>query len=205
MRLADRLVLLAALSVFGLVSVARADEGMWTYDNVPVAAIEKQHGFAPSPSWLEHLRLASVRINDGGSGSFVSPAGLILTNHHVALGCIQNLSSAEHDYVGQGFLAATRDEELACPGYEINVLLKIEDVTGKVQAAAPVGATPERASQAQRGEIARLETACARADSERCDVVNLYRGAQYHLYTYKKYSDVAPGLRAGAAGGLLRR
>ena len=74
---------------------ALADEGMWTFDNPPSQQLKQKHGFEPTKEWLDHVRLASVRFMDGGSGSFVSPDGLMITNHHVGLGCIQNVSSAE--------------------------------------------------------------------------------------------------------------
>ena len=95
---------------------------MWTYDNPPLAQLKAKHGFEPTQEWLDKVRLASVRFMDGGSGSFVSPDGLMITNHHVGLGCIQNVSSAENDFVKTGFYAATREKETACPGYEVNVL-----------------------------------------------------------------------------------
>ena len=197
------LVCVAAFLVAG--AFAWADEGMWTYDNIPASQWQSAYGFAPSAAWLERLRLASTRLNDGGSGSFVSPSGLIMSNHHVALNCIQNLSSQGHDYVNEGFYAATREQEPACPGYEVDVLLRIEDVTARVVAAAPQSASDEAASLARKAECARIEKTCVAGGAERCDVVNLYRGGQYHLYTYKKYTDVrlvfAPEQQTAFFGG----
>jgi hypothetical protein len=177
--------LAAALAVPGA-----AEEGMFTFDNPPAQQLQKAHGFTPSKQWLDHVRLASVRFNDGGSGSFVSPDGLMISNHHVGLGCIQNLSSAAHDHVSAGYLAESRDKEPACPGYEVNVLIAIEDVTARVLAAVKAGATDKVAHEARKAEIARVETECSRKTGLRCDVTTLYQGAVYHLYTYKKYTDV---------------
>jgi hypothetical protein len=116
------------VATFGVVALllaggATADEGMWTFDNPPAKRLLEVYGFTPTQQWLDQVRLASVRFNDGGSGSFVSPEGLMITNHHVGLGCVQNLSTREHDYVSEGYLAPSRDKEPACPGYEVNLLM----------------------------------------------------------------------------------
>src|SRR5580698_7746795 len=113
----------------------RADEGMWTFDNPPLAALRDRYGFTPTADWLDHLRLSSVRFQDGGSGSFVSPRGLVLTNHHVALGQLQKVSSPQKDYVADGFYAQSAAEELKCPDLELNVLVSMENVTSRVQGA----------------------------------------------------------------------
>jgi len=142
---------------------ARADEGMWTFDNPPLAQLKQRYGFEPGREWLDHLRLASVRFMDGGSGSFVSPEGLMITNHHVGAGCIQNVSSAEHDYLEDGFQAATRAEELPCPGYEVNVLVGTEDVTARVQGAVKEGQSDAAAREARKAETAAIANDCSRA------------------------------------------
>ena len=112
-----------------------ADEGLWTFDNPPVEILRSKHSFEATPQWLEHVRLSSVRVNDGGSASIISPEGLVLTNHHVAFNAIQELSSPEHDYIAKGFYAPTRKDELRCTDIELNVLESIDDVTGRVQGA----------------------------------------------------------------------
>src|SRR5262249_8946672 len=99
-----------------------ADEGMWTFDNPPLQQLKDRYGFTPTQQWLDHVRLSSIRFNDGGSGSFVSPNGLAITNHHVAFGQLQKLSNAKKDYVHDGFYARSRAEELKCPDLELNVL-----------------------------------------------------------------------------------
>ncbi len=114
----------------------RAEEGMWTFDNPPLKQLAEKYNFHPTQEWLDHLRLSSVRLNDGGSGSFVSPNGLLLTNHHVARGQLQKNSTAEHDYVRDGFYAATPDQEMKSPDLEVNVLVAMQDVTARVQGAA---------------------------------------------------------------------
>ena len=170
--------------------LARAEEGMWLFNEFPVQQVSKRYGFAPSPGWLDHLRLSSVRFNNGGSGSFVSPQGLAMTNHHVGRECIQALSTAGHDYIADGFYAATPGEELRCPELELNVLVGIEDVADKVNA----GVTPEMSdaerNQAQKAQMATLEKSCADLTGLRCDVVTLYEGGMFNLYRYKKYTDV---------------
>lgn len=135
-----------------------ADEGMWTFDNPPSKQLAEKHGFEPTKQWLDRVRLASVRFMDGGSGSFVSPDGLMITNHHVGIGCIQNVSTAGSDYVKNGFSAATREQEAPCPGYEVNVLAGMEDVTARVQAGVTPRMSDAQAREARKAAIATLET-----------------------------------------------
>ncbi len=163
---------------------------MWTFDNPPLKRLKEVYGFEPTQEWLDKVRLASVRFNDGGSGSFVSPDGLMLTNHHVGLQCVQNLSTPENDYVANGYLASSRDKEPACPGYEVNVLVAIEDVTAKVKAASKPEMSDKAAAEARKAATAQIEKACSDKTGMRCDVIKLYAGSEYALYTYKKYTDV---------------
>ena len=167
-----------------------ADEGMWTFDNPPLAALSSRYGFTPTPAWLEHVRLASVRVNDGGSASFVSADGLVLTNHHVASGQIENLSTPTRNLIVDGFYARTLDEELRAPDLELNVLVSMEEVTARVTGAVPRGARDEAALNARRAEIARIEKESLDATGLRSDVVTLYHGGEYWLYRYKRYTDV---------------
>jgi Peptidase S46 len=197
-----RTVLLAALT---LPPLAAADEGMWTFDNLPLKLLQEKYGFTPGRDWLDRVRLASVRFMDGGSGSFVSPEGLMITNHHVGLGCIQNISTEAHDYVASGFRAPSRDQEPACPGYEVNVLVAMEDVTAKVLGAVTPAMSDKQAGEARKAVTARLEKECADRAGQRCDVIPLYQGGEYQLYTYKKYTDVrlvfAPEQQTAFFGG----
>src|SRR6266446_3819688 len=129
---------LAALLSGGLLIASvpsRADEGMWTFDNPPIKQLQEKYHFTPTPEWLDHVRLSSVRFNDGGSGSFVSPHGLVLTNHHVAFGQLQKVSTPQKDYVKDGFYARSPAEELKCPDLELNVLISMENVTERVESA----------------------------------------------------------------------
>src|SRR5580692_12789955 len=129
-------VLLPAALLLAAGPILNAEEGMWTFDNPPLKLLKAKYGFVPTQAWLDHLRLSSVRLNDGGSGSFVSSDGLLLTNHHVARGQLQKNSTAEHDYLANGFYAAAPDQELKSPDLEVNVLVSMEDVTARVQGAA---------------------------------------------------------------------
>ncbi|MBI1788811.1 MAG: S46 family peptidase [Acidobacteria bacterium] len=182
-----------------------AEEGMWLVNQFPKAAIQKTYGFTVTDSFLEHIQLSSVRFNSGGSGSFVSPRGLLFTNHHVGRDCIQKLSSAQHDYIKNGFYAATEAEEKQCPDLELNLLTRIEDVTQKVKGAEKTGMTTAEIGQARRESMSRIEKECATATGNRCDVVTLYSGGRYDLYQYQKYTDVrlvfAPEEAIAAFGG----
>jgi uncharacterized protein with PIN domain len=180
----------ALLAGVVLAAPVLADEGLWTFDNPPSKQLREKYGFEPSQEWLDKVRLASVRFMDGGSGSFVSPAGLMITNHHVGLGCIQNVSSAESDYVKGGFYAAARDQEAACPGYEVNVLTAMEDVTARVLGAVRPQMSDAEAREARKAATAAIENECSARTKLRCNVVSLYHGGEYQLYRYKKYTDV---------------
>jgi peptidase S46-like protein len=180
----------AAIVAAALALPAAADEGMWTFDAPPLQRLQEAYGFTPTREWLDKVRLASVRFNDGGSGSFVSKDGLMITNHHVGLGCIQNISDPQHDYVSEGFLAPSREKEPACPGYEVNLLVATEDVTARVLGAVKPAMSDKEAGEARKAATARIEKECADRTRQRCDVITLYQGAEYHLYTYKKYTDV---------------
>jgi alpha-D-ribose 1-methylphosphonate 5-triphosphate synthase subunit PhnH len=182
---------ICALSLPALALVClslRADEGMWLYNQFPKDQVKQKFGFQVTDEFLNHLRLSSVRM--GASGSFVSPHGLIFTNHHVASGCIQKVSSAEHNYMANGFFAATQAQELKCPDTEVSVLLNIKDVTGDVQGAMKAPAGTPASDQQRRAAIAKIEKDCNTSTGNQCEVVTLYSGALYDLYQYKKYTDI---------------
>ena len=126
-------LVMAVAAVIAATGVICADEGMWTFDNPPLKLLKDRYGFTPTQAWLDHIRLSSVRLNDGGSGSFVSPNGLLLTNHHVARGQLQKNSTAEHDYIKTGFYAATNTDEMKSPDLEVNVLESTTDVTARIR------------------------------------------------------------------------
>jgi hypothetical protein len=163
---------------------------MWTFDNPPVELLKARYNFVPTAAWLDHVRLSCVRLNDGGSGSFVSPDGLLLTNHHVARGQLQKNSTKEHDYVHDGFYAATRDAEMKAQDLEVNVLVSMENVTATVQAALKGVKDPKEELTARRAAIAKIERESQDKTGLRSDVVTLYQGGEYWLYRYKRYTDV---------------
>jgi hypothetical protein len=171
------------------VGVAQADEGLWTFDDFPRATVQATYGFEPSPEWLDHVRLASVRLAGGCSGSFVSPEGLVMTNHHCAHSCIEQLSTAEKDFVASGFYAKTGAAEAHCPEIEVNQLVGITDVTSRMSAATG-NLSGAAFAEVQRAEMSRIENECAEGADVRCDVVTLYHGGHYDLYKYRRYQDV---------------
>jgi len=198
----------AALASCGLIAACLplcADEGMWTFDNPPIKQLEEKYHFTPTQQWLDHVRLSCVRLNDGGSGSFVSGHGLLLTNHHVARGQLQKNSTAEHDFVKNGFYAATPEEEMKSPDLEVNVLMSMENVTQSVVAALKGAKTPEEEFAKRKAVIANMERESLQKTGFRSDIVTLYQGGEYWLYRYKKYTDVrlvfAPEEQAAFFGG----
>jgi len=195
---------LLVLACFANAGQATADEGMWLFNEFPFERFEQAYGFRPSQEWLDHVRLSSVRFGNGGSGSFVSADGLALTNHHVAADCVQKLSSADRDLMTEGFVAATPEQELPCPDLELNVLDSIERVTERVKAAA-AGKNAAAAAAARRAERSAIEKECQETTGLKCDVVELYRGGEFDLYRYRRYTDVrlvfAPEFQLGFFGG----
>ena len=182
---------------------ACADEGVWAFDSPPAKVLQSKYEFMPSVAWLDALRLSAVRLG-GGSGSFVSRDGLVLTNHHVIMGCLQALSTRADDLVENGFYARTRSEERTCPGLELRRLEATEDVTEKVRAAVK-SANDVLATAERNVAIAALEAACKENTGLQCEMVTLYRGAAYHLYRYTIWNDVrlvfAPEASVGSFGG----
>ncbi|HEX8090516.1 MAG TPA: S46 family peptidase, partial [Blastocatellia bacterium] len=188
-------------------TASHADEGMWTFDNPPRKQWKERYKFEPSDAWLEHVRLASVRLNDGGSGAFVSPDGLLITNQHVALGQLQKVSTRERPYTREGFYARTREEELKSPDLEINVMISYEDVTRRVQGAAGAGASDKEANEQRKAEMSKIEKESVEKTGLRSEVVTLYSGGEYWLYRFKKYTDIrlvfAPEEQIAYFGGDL--
>ncbi len=178
---------------------------MWTFENPPLDYWEATYGFRPDDAWLEHVRLSSVRYGEICSASFVSAAGLVMTNHHCARDCAEAVSTESVDYVTQGFYAASPEEELVCPDLYLDQLVEIEEVTARVKAAAPEGASDSAAVAAREAEREAIEEACEADSGLECQVVSLYHGGQYQLYTYRRYSPVKlvflPELQAGFFGG----
>jgi Peptidase S46 len=166
-----------------------ADEGLWLFNNPPAAQLKKKYGFEPTAAWLEHVQKSSVRFRHG-SGSFVSADGLVMTNHHVGAEALQKLSSPEKDYLKDGFYAKTLAEEFKSVNEEILVLMEIADVTTEVKAAVKPDMTAEQAFIARRGVMARIEADSEKKTGFHSEVVTLYQGGLYHLYRYKRYTDV---------------
>ena len=180
---------LLLLSFLINVTFVNADEGMWTFDNPPLKQFKERYNFEPSQEWLDHIRLASVKV-EGASGSFVSPDGLIITNHHVASGQLAKLSTKENDLIKNGFYARTQAEELKTPDMEVNMLVSYENVTERVQSAVKPGATDAEASQQRRAAITQIEKESTEKTGLKSDVISFYNGGEYWLYRNKKYTDV---------------
>jgi hypothetical protein len=178
---------------------------MWTFENPPIEQWRQRYGFQATPQWLEHVRLSSVRYGESCSASFVSSLGLVMTNHHCARECIEAVSTEQTDFVVTGFQARTRGEEQLCPGLFLDQLIEIQDVTQRVRASAPAGASEQQIAQAQTTESQRIEQECAQRTGNQCQVVPLFQGGQFQLYTYKRFQPVklvfAPELQAGFFGG----
>jgi hypothetical protein len=180
---------LAALAATLLVSRAHADEGLWLFNQPPRQTLKKKYQFDLTDSWLAHLQKSSVHF-DRASGSLVSPEGLVLTNQHVARRWLEQLSTKGNDRVGAGFYASKRELELPCEGLTLDVLWEIEDVTGRVHSALKPGMTPAQARKARRATICALENESQAKTGLHSVVETLYYGAQYHLYRFKRYTDV---------------
>jgi hypothetical protein len=198
-------LLLALFSLSTLHITALAEEGMWPFNNVPRAEIKKKYGFEITDDWLNKVRLASVRFNNGGSGSFVSSDGLVLTNYHIVEDIVGEVSTPQKDLAKEGFVARTRAEEIKAPSLELNVLMSIEDVTSRVNGAVKAGSSDAESFAARRAEISKIEAESLKSSGLRSDVVTLYQGGQYNLYRYKKYTDVrlvfVPEFQAAFFGG----
>src|SRR5205814_1716228 len=186
----SRLSLFALIVSVACLSTALADEGMWLFTNPPLKQLKDKYHFEPTPQWLEHLQKSSVRFNSGGSGSFVSSNGLVITNHHVGIDTLQKISSEKNNYVRDGFHAKTQAEEPRATDLELNVLMSIEDVTPRVTAALKSGMSAEQSAAARQKAIAEIEKESKEKTGLRSDVVTLYQGGAYHLYRFKRYDDV---------------
>lgn len=197
--------LMAATTILSLpASAAKADEGMWTFDNFPIQTVNDKYGTRIDQAWLDRVRGAAVRLQ-GCSASFVSPEGLILTNHHCVVSCVQELSSAENDYVKNGWMPATREEEKQCPGQTAEVLTDIVDVTDRVLGAGQ-GLEGAAFIQARGAETQKIQQENCGDDAKlTCQVISFYRGGRYALYKFRKYDDVrlvfAPEFQAAFFGG----
>ena len=189
-------------------AAAFAGEGMWTPDNLPKAEVQAKYNFTPDAKWSEHVQKAALRLAGGCSGSFVSPNGLVLTNHHCVNACVQQLSSAQNDYIKSGFLAKEEKDEVRCPEIELNRLDRIVNVTERVRKAT-AGKSGEDYSKAEKAIKSEIEKECVGKDSTgtRCDAVDLYHGGVYDLYRYHRFQDVrlvfAPELAMAFFGNVF--
>ncbi len=199
-----KLILLTALMLMPF--TVFSDEGMWTIDNFPSDRIAEKYGVEINDEWLRSTQLATTRLENGCTGSFASPDGLVLTNNHCTWGCIRNLSSEERNLSDEGFLAASRNQELQCPGQQVSVLMDFDDVTSVVMAATQ-DLTDAEANKARKAKLTDLESECedSSGGTLNCEAVALYNGGQYFIYKYKRYTDVrlvfAPELDIAAFGG----
>ncbi len=198
-------LLVAAIFIAAVHSNARADEGMWLLNRPPVKLLKEKYGFEPPPEWLEHLQKSCVRFSTGGSGSIVSANGLVMTNHHVGSDCLEELSTPERNLLETGFHAKSRDEELRCLNIELLSLWSIEDVTERVLAAVDQKLSAAEAHEARRKMMAAIEEEAEKKTSLDCKVITLYQGARFHLYSYKRFTDIrlvmAPEQKIAFFGG----
>ena len=189
-KLRNQWMMPVCLIVCTLVGTAGGDEGMWLFNDLPEQQLQEKYDFVPSDQWTEHVMLSSVRFNNGGSASFVSSTGLVLTNHHVGADTLHKISTPENNYHRDGFYAQSLADEIKAPDLELNQLVSIEDVTDRVNAVVEPGMSAAEAFAARRAVMAEIEKQSLDATGYRSDVVTLYGGAAYHLYRYKKYTDV---------------
>lgn len=198
-------LLMGIVAMLADAATSNSDEGMWLFNQLPTKQLSEKHGFTVTPAWTEHLMLSSVRFNSGGSASFVSSNGLVLTNHHVASDTLYKLSTAEHNYNEDGFLAKTILDEIPAPDLELNQLVSIEDVTQAVNSAITKDMHASQAAKARQAKMSEIEKASLDKTGLRSDIVTLFGGGRYHLYRYKKYTDVrlvwAPEAGAAFFGG----
>lgn len=190
LRYVNSCLLSLGLMTCGTAKTLHADEGMWLFDDLPTEYLKEKYDFEPTDAWAEHIMLASVRFSSGGSASFVSSNGLVITNHHVAADTLYKLSTPTDNYHEDGYLATTHEEELKAPDLELNQLVSIEDVTERVETAVTDQMETTEAFEARRAVMAEIEKESLEATGLRSDVITLYGGAKYHLYRYKKYTDV---------------
>jgi hypothetical protein len=179
---------------FLLAQSLMADEGMWTLDNFPADSVNQKYGVNIDQDWLDRVRLSTTRLEGGCTGSFVSPEGLVLTNHHCVRRCIADNSEAGNDLQENGFVAANREAELSCPSDQLSVLVQMDDITKDV-AKATAGKSEAEANEARKQLLTNLESSCEEAaekagNPRSCESVNLYNGGQYFIYQYKRYDDV---------------
>lgn len=203
-RARQALAAISTLSAAIFATTTLADEGMWLPNKLPSAQLKEKYGFEPTPEWVNHVMQASVRFSDGGSASFVSPDGLVMTNHHVGSEAVQSLSTKDRDYMRDGFYARTRAEEVKCPGVDLNVLVRIEEVTDRVNEAVTPGMGAADAAAARKIAMSKIESEAEKTGLTP-EIVTLFQGARYDLYLYKRYTDVrlvmAPELGAAYFGG----
>jgi hypothetical protein len=204
-KLIQRLSCAVAIAASLVPTAAHCDEGMWLFNALPKKQLASKYQFEPTQAWVDHVMLSSVRFNSGGSASFVSSNGLVLTNHHVAADTLFKLSTAEHNYNEDGFLAKSLQEEIPATDLELNQLISIADVTAKVNEAVKADMAPADAFKARQATMAQIEKESLDKTGLRSDVVTLYGGGRYHLYRYKKYTDVrlvwAPEAASAFFGG----
>ncbi len=197
------LAFLLSINIFATFTFA--DEGMWTFDNPPLKQWKERYNFEPSKEWLDNVRLASPKVNNSSAG-FVSPNGLIATNHHVAAGYIERVSSKERDLLKNGFYARTQAEELKIPDASASVLMSFDNITERVHNAAKAGKTDAEMAAKRSAEMSAIEKECTASSAGlRCEIVSFYSGGEYWLYKNKVYRDVrlvmAPEEQAAFFGG----
>lgn len=201
MRISMLVALLAALVSPGAL---RSEEGMWTFDNLPLKQMQATYGFAPDQAWLDHLRLSVVRF-PGATGSFISQDGLVITNHHVGRGWTQRVSDKDHDYVKHGYVAQTRAQELKVPGLELYTLMTMDNVTDRVNQAVKPGMPEKEALKAREQVLETIKDEMQKKSGLRCEEVSLYQGGEWWIYSYRIHRDVrlvmAPETQLGAFGG----
>ncbi len=190
MRFETALILAPLWWLLVLPACVFADEGMWLFNDLPAEQLKSNYGFTPTSEWSNHVMLSSVRFNSGGSASFVSSNGLVITNHHVAADTLYKISDEQHNYFDDGFLAKTTADEVKAPDLELNQLVSIENVTERVNTVVTAGMSTADAFKARRAVMAKIEKESLETTGLRSDVVTLFGGAKYHLYRYKKYTDV---------------
>src|SRR5688572_7483449 len=196
---------LLALFILVAAPLAHADEGMWLFNDFPAASVKQAYGFAPDAAWLKKVRTGSLKLASGCSASFVSAEGLVMTNHHCIRSCLEDLSTPQRDLLTVPFHAKTRAQEERCPKVEANQLIEITDVTARILEATKSSNGPEY-QKALKAEQAKVEQECSKGDvKKRCDLVTLFNGAMFHLYTYRRFQDVrmvfAPEFAMAAFGG----